>query len=141
MNPAHILYASHTPGDDNIERENICRLDKYGTWIEIEPTIADSTTFFQDFFDSLITSGARIVKISPSFWDHKFLSLEGDTISISSMKGTYLLLNFGGEWCRPCIEEIPDLVRARKAYPETLIRFVGFIKMGDEECATLHQIN
>lgn len=36
---------------------------------------------------------------------------DGKTISSSSFKGKVLLLTFFATWCRPCVEEVPTLVR------------------------------
>jgi thiol-disulfide isomerase/thioredoxin len=111
----------------------IRRVDRYGTWMEIEPAVESLTSYFTERFDSLMTSGARSVKLKPEFWENKFVSREGDSVSLRSMKGAYLLLNFWEDGCQPCLDEMPVLVEARKAYPDSVIRFVSFVKIGSKE--------
>lgn len=44
-----------------------------------------------------------------------FEDLEGNPIELTDYKGKKVLLNFWATWCRPCIEEMPALLKAEAA--------------------------
>ena len=38
-------------------------------------------------------------------------NLQGDDISLSSLKGKWVFINYWASWCQPCIDEISELNR------------------------------
>lgn len=40
----------------------------------------------------------------------------GDTARLSDIRNKYILLDFWGSWCGPCIAEIPDLIQLYDSY-------------------------
>lgn len=45
----------------------------------------------------------------------QYEDLEGNPVALNDYKGKRLLLNYWATWCRPCIEEMPDLLSAQEA--------------------------
>ncbi|MFA6923641.1 MAG: TlpA disulfide reductase family protein [Bacteroidales bacterium] len=48
--------------------------------------------------------------------DIKLPDIKGKMISLSSLKGKFVLIDFWASWCRPCINEVPNLIRVHKKY-------------------------
>ncbi len=56
---------------------------------------------------SLSANGAD----SETVEDFSFKDIKGQTHKFSDYRGKWVLVNYWGTYCPPCIEEIPDLVR------------------------------
>lgn len=50
---------------------------------------------------------------------------EGDTLSLSDLKGKYVLIDFWASWCRPCRAVNPYLVSLYSQYKDKGIEFLG----------------
>jgi len=44
--------------------------------------------------------------------------LDGDTLSLNSLRGSPVILNFWATWCEPCEVEMPELQAFYEAYPQ-----------------------
>jgi len=42
--------------------------------------------------------------------------LDGSTFDLADLKGKYILVDFWGSWCAPCLKEIPGLIELDKKY-------------------------
>jgi thiol-disulfide isomerase/thioredoxin len=44
-------------------------------------------------------------------------SLEGDSLQLTSFRGTPVLINFWATWCAPCLLEMPNIQKYYEKYP------------------------
>lgn len=42
--------------------------------------------------------------------------LNGESFDLSDLKGNYVLVDFWGSWCGPCLVEMPDIKRLQEKY-------------------------
>jgi cytochrome c biogenesis protein CcmG, thiol:disulfide interchange protein DsbE len=53
--------------------------------------------------------------------DFELASLDGKNISLASLRGHIVLVNFWATWCLPCRKEMPEIETAYRAHPGTFI--------------------
>ena len=59
-----------------------------------------------------------IGKIVPDFTSNK--TIDGTDFTFSSLRGKYVLIDFWGVWCGPCVEEMPTVKKYAKKYSDKL---------------------
>ncbi|WP_219006762.1 TlpA family protein disulfide reductase [Aquimarina litoralis] len=52
--------------------------------------------------------------------DFEATLIDGSPFKLSDLQGTYVLLDFWGSWCPPCIKESPELVALHKKHSNQL---------------------
>jgi cytochrome c biogenesis protein CcmG/thiol:disulfide interchange protein DsbE len=57
--------------------------------------------------------------------DFELRSLDGHSVTLSSMRGKPVLLNFWATWCAPCRVEMPWLVQLNQQYKAQGVQIVG----------------
>jgi cytochrome c biogenesis protein CcmG/thiol:disulfide interchange protein DsbE len=66
------------------------------------------------------------VQIGKPAPDFSLTTFEGEPISLESLSGKVVLLNFWASWCKPCEQEAADLEEAWRFYkPRGDVAFVG----------------
>jgi thiol-disulfide isomerase/thioredoxin len=63
-----------------------------------------------------------------------FEDLEGRPVALTDYKGKKVLLNYWATWCRPCLEEMPSLLRS-----QTLLEKENYVILlaSDQSLATI----
>lgn len=60
-------------------------------------------------------AGKSVVREGSQAPDFTLKTLDGQEVSLSSLKGKVVLLNFWATWCPPCREEVPSMVKLNGA--------------------------
>lgn len=83
-------------------------------------------------------TGSRFAgKPAPDF-ELKVLEGQGKTLTLSSLKGKAVLVNFWATWCEPCKVEMPWLINLQKKYGPQGLQIVG-IAMDDTSEKTISE--
>lgn len=69
------------------------------------------------------SSVVRVGDVPESLWSLTLPSPQGEPLTMASMRGRPVVVNFWATWCAPCVKEMPDLDRLQREYPH--VRFVG----------------
>ena len=64
---------------------------------------------------------SRLRKIN----DFRLPDLEGKTVRFQDLNADFVLLDFWGTWCAPCVDSIPHLIELQKKYGPTKFTVVG----------------
>ena len=57
--------------------------------------------------------------------DFTITSFEGETITLSELRGQVVIINFWASWCPPCREEAPYLEATWRKYKDQDVVFIG----------------
>lgn len=113
-------------------RYKVAHVDPYGRSLRLVETDEAATSYYVTEQSSAGASAqaasAPAGELDASFWALELQTLSGETVAMEDFKGQHVLLNFWGEWCAPCIEEIPELVAIHETYSRDTLQIVSFLK-------------
>lgn len=70
-------------------------------------------------------SGPALDEDTLAFWQSSFTQPDGQALTMASLRGQPLVLNFWATWCPPCVKEMPELDRFAQAFARQGGRVVG----------------
>ena len=66
-----------------------------------------------------------------------FPTMGGEPFELKALRGKYVLLDFWGSWCKPCISSIPELVSLKEKYSNHL----SIVSVAYDEKVNMKMIN
>lgn len=79
----------------------------------------------KSYYGAEVVKRINIIKNQPvvgkKALDFTLADTSGKKVSLSSFQGKYVLLDFWGHWCSPCIGAFPDLVKIHEQYADKLV--------------------
>ena len=76
----------------------------------------------------LANHGLKTGQEAPGF---QYETIDGREIDLQELQGEYVLIDFWGTWCKPCLEEAPFLKEAYDVYQDE-VTFIG-VAVDDRE--------
>ena len=80
-------------------------------------------------FDPEFIESPLLGKPAPDF---TLVDLDGNTVSLSSLRGTPVVLNFWASYCQPCVTEHPTFTAAARHYQDR-VQFLGIIYQDQDD--------
>ena len=105
--------------------------------IKYEKQIPDS--YYTHYLRGLVDSWKLLAIGSPAP-EINLPSPDGDNVSLSSLKGNYVLIDFWAAWCKPCRQENPNVVRLYNEYHHLGFEILG-VSLDKNRDAWLKAIN
>lgn len=72
-----------------------------------------------------LDDGREIPRVGRAAIEYPAATLEGDTVTLASLRGRVVLLNLWATWCVPCREETPYLQSIYEEYGDRGLEIVG----------------
>jgi len=80
----------------------------------------------------------RFVRNPDAAPEFKLDALDGKPLSLATVRGKVVLLNFWATWCGPCRAEIPDLIALQEKYRDQL-QIIG-LTVDDDDASMVKQV-
>jgi cytochrome c biogenesis protein CcmG/thiol:disulfide interchange protein DsbE len=126
----------------DLTTEPISEATKRGSWISGLGTFL-SYAFVLGLLGLLgwglikVNSGQRDSGMAPDF---TLASFDGETVTLSELRGQVVIINFWASWCPPCRDEAPYLEATWRKYKDKGVFFIG-VDYADTEKEALAYID
>lgn len=71
--------------------------------------------------------------------DFKLIALDDQVVDSDNLKGSVVVINFWGIYCKPCIQEIPELNKMVQEFRSEHVHFIGIT--GDSKKEIINFLN
>lgn len=78
---------------------------------------------------------AKVVKIGTTAPDFSLVDIQGNTWTLSELKGQVVFINFWATWCPPCREEMPSMQRLYDRMPKDKFKMLAILNSDDPALA------
>lgn len=103
-----MMIRSHVTQDEAIDYFN--RLDKRLANYTFYEAVAQRVEGIES---------TKVGKIMPNFTSNA--TMDGETFDLNDLRGKYVLIDFWGTWCAPCIAEMPKVKEYKEKYADKLV--------------------
>jgi peroxiredoxin len=97
------------------------------------PTSTTAKAFAEKYFGSIEQSQQSDINTGTPAPDFAANTPEGTSLSLQSLKGKYVLLDFWASWCGPCRKENPNVVKAFDQFKNENFEIIGVSLDTDKE--------
>lgn len=89
-------------------------------WQRVTMGIILSLFFVWAAYSLLVPRGEAVTRLRPGMDapDFTLQTLDGEDVTLSSLKGKVVLINFWASWCTPCREEMPEMQSVYDKYKD-----------------------
>lgn len=95
------------------------------TWAQAQTENTNATTTATAAADDDAKYATTLLKPGTQAPAFNLSTADGKTLSLSELKGRYVVLDFWASWCPDCRRDLPHMVRMQQTYGPRGVQFVG----------------